>query len=106
MVIMILSHDDEYYMPLVETKDFIALIENKPFFDQAVKKKQEAYEKLVKMSGDNDSTTGNLLDYLYYHKHYKPIGIDLSRQKNKVFLKKHNFTGKLEKTMLRHVFYC
>ena len=38
-VIMILSHDDEYYMPLVETKDFIALIENKPFFDQAVKKK-------------------------------------------------------------------
>ena len=48
------------------------------------------------MSGDNDSTTGNLLDYLYYHKHYKPIGIDLSRQKNKVFLKKQ-FYRKIRK---------
>ena len=42
---MILSHDDEYYMPLVETKDFIALIENKPFFDQAVKKKNKKHMK-------------------------------------------------------------
>ena len=29
---------DEYYMPLVEIKDFNALINNKPFFDQPVKK--------------------------------------------------------------------
>ena len=34
---------DKYYMPLVEIKDFNALIDNKPFFDQPVKKKQEAY---------------------------------------------------------------
>ena len=36
-------------MPLVEVKEFNALIDNKPFFDQAVKNKQEAYEKLVEM---------------------------------------------------------
>ena len=30
---------DEFYIPLVETKDFNALINNKPFFDQPVKKK-------------------------------------------------------------------
>ena len=29
---------DKYYMPLVEIKDFNALIDNKPFFDQPVKK--------------------------------------------------------------------
>ena len=40
---------DEYYMPSVEIKDFNALIDNKQFFDQAIKKKQEAYEILIKM---------------------------------------------------------
>ena len=29
---------DEYYMPLVEIKDFNALVDNKPFLDQPVKK--------------------------------------------------------------------
>ena len=35
-------------MPLVEIKDFTALNDNKPFFDQPVKNKQETYEKLLK----------------------------------------------------------
>ena len=73
---------NEYYMPLVEIKDFDALIDNKPFFEQPVKKKQEAYEKLVEMSRNNNYTTGNLLDYLYHQKYHKLIGIDLSRQAN------------------------
>ena len=34
------------------------------------------------MSRNNDYTTGNLLDCLYHQNYYKPIGIDLSRQKN------------------------
>ena len=59
---------DEYYMPLQEIKDFKALIDNKPFFDRPVKNKQEAYEKLVEMSRNNDCTTGNLLDYLHHQK--------------------------------------
>ena len=54
---------DKYYMPLVEIKDFNALVDKKPFFDQPVKNKQEAYEKLVEVSRNNDYTTGNLLDY-------------------------------------------
>ena len=36
-------------MSLVKIKDFNVLIENKPFFDEAVKHKQEAYEKLVEL---------------------------------------------------------
>ena len=38
---------DKYYMPLVETN---ALIDNKLFFDEPVKNKQEAYKKLIEMS--------------------------------------------------------
>ena len=69
-------------MPLVEIKDFNALIDNKPFFDQPVKSKQEAYEKLIEMSRNDDYTTGNLLDFSYHQNHYRVIDIDLSRQKN------------------------
>ena len=36
-------------MPLVEIKDFNVLIDNKSFFDQPIKNKQESYEKLIKM---------------------------------------------------------
>ena len=50
--------------------------------DQPVRNKQEAYEKLVKMSINDDYTTGNLLYYLYDQKYYKLIDIDLSRQTN------------------------
>ena len=53
--------------PLVEIKDFNALIDNKPFFDQLVKNKQEAHEKLIEMSINDDYTTGHLLDFLYHH---------------------------------------
>ena len=31
---------DKNYMPLVDIKDFYALIDNKPFFEQPVKNKQ------------------------------------------------------------------
>ena len=34
------NYFDEYYMPLVEIKYFNAVIDNKPFFDLPVKKKQ------------------------------------------------------------------
>ena len=72
---------DKYYMPFVEIKDFNALIDNKLFFDQPVKSKQEAYEKLIEMSRNNEYTTGNLLDFSYHQNHYRVNDIDLSRQK-------------------------
>ena len=72
-----------YYMPLVEIKDFNALINNNPLFDQPVTNKPEAYEKVIEMSRNDDCTTGNLLDYLYHQNYYKLTGIDLSRQTNK-----------------------
>ena len=55
-------------MPLVEIKDFNALIDNKPFFDLPVKNKQGTYEKLIEMSR-NDYAIRNLLDY-FSHQNY------------------------------------
>ena len=34
----------------------------------------------MSISKNNDYTTGNLLDYEYFSKHYKLIAIDLSKQ--------------------------
>ena len=64
---------DEYYMLLVEIKDFNVLIDSKPFFDQPVKNEQEAYEILIEMSRNNRYTIRNLLDYSYYQNYYKFI---------------------------------
>ena len=47
------------WLPLVEIKDFNALIDNKPFSDHPVKNKQEAFEKLVKMLRRDDYATAN-----------------------------------------------
>ena len=49
------NYFDKCYMPLVEIKDFNALTDNKPFFDQPVKNKQKEYEKLIEMSRNVDN---------------------------------------------------
>ena len=51
------------------------------------------------ISENNDYTTGNLLDYEYFSKHYKLIAIDLSKQvelQNPDLRQQINFIGKLE----------
>ena len=55
------------------------LIDGKSFFDVPVKNKEEEYENMS-ISKNNYYTTGNLLDYEYFSKHYKLIAIDLSKQ--------------------------
>ena len=64
-------------MLLVEIKDFNALIINKLFFDQPVKREQEVCEKLIEMPRNDDYTKGDLSDYLYHQKYYKVSVIDL-----------------------------
>ena len=89
----------KYYVPKVEIKDFNVLIDGKRFFDVPVKNKEEAYEKIMSISKNNDYTTGNLLDYEYFSKHYKLIAIDLSKQielENPDLRQQINFIGKLE----------
>ena len=86
---------NKYYMSIIEIKDFNALMDNKPFFHQAIKNKQEPYKKLIEMSRNDDYTTGNLLDFPYHKNYCKLIGKDLSRQTNTNIAQQINFTGKL-----------
>ena len=64
-----------------------------------VKNKEEEYETIIDISQNTDCTTGNLLDYEYFSKHYKLIAIDLSKQiqlENLDLKQQINFIGKLE----------
>ena len=63
-----------------------------------IKNDEETYKQIIEMGRNNDYTTGNLLDYEYFSKHYKLIAIDLSKQieLENTDLKQINFIGKLE----------
>ena len=89
----------KYYVPKVEIKDFNVIIDGKSFFDMPVKNKEEAHEKTMIISKNNDYTTGNLLDYEYFSKHDKLIAINLSKQielENPDLRQQINFIGKRE----------
>ena len=59
-----------YYVPKVGIKDFNVLIDGKSSFSLPVRNEEEAYEKVIEMSNNNDYTTGNLLDFAYYKENY------------------------------------
>ena len=59
-----------HYAPNVEIKDFNVLIDGTSFFHLPVKN-EENYEKFIEMSNNNDYTTGNLLDFVYFKKKKK-----------------------------------
>ena len=75
------------------------MTDGKRFFDVPVKNKEETFEKIIEMSKINDHTTGTLLNYECFSKHYKVIAIDLSKEiesENSDLKQKVNFIGKLE----------
>ena len=88
----------QFYLPNVLVRDF-NVIDKLAFFDLPIKTEEEAYEKIIDISRNNEYTTGNLLDYDYFKKH-KLIAIDLSKkqvlQENKDLIQQINFIGKLE----------
>ena len=59
------------------------------------KNEEEAYEKLLDVSNNNDYTTGNLLDFAYFKKYYKLIATDLSNQTKLKDPQQISFIGKL-----------
>ena len=70
----------KYYVPKVEIKYFNVLIDIKPFFEIPIKNKEEPYEQIIEKRKNNDYTTGSLLDYEYFSKHYRLTALDLSKQ--------------------------
>ena len=94
-----------YYVPKVKINDFNVLIDGKSFFDLPVKNEEEAYEKIIDMSNNNDYTTGNLLDFAYFKENYRLIAIDLSKQTKLKDLQQINFIGKLLKNTGATMFF-
>ena len=89
----------QFYLPNVLVKDFNVTIGKLAFFDLPIKTEEEAYEKIIDICRNNEYTTGNLLDYDYFKKHYKLIAIDLSKQQvlqeNEDLIQQINFIGRL-----------
>ena len=65
-----------------------------------IKNEEEAYEKIIDISKNNEYTTGKLLDFDYFKKYYKLIAIDLSKQQvlqeNEDLILQINFIGRLQ----------
>ena len=70
----------QFYLPKVMVKDYNVIIDKLAFFDLPIKTEEEASEKIIDISRNNEFTTGNLLDYDYFKNHYKLIAIYLSKQ--------------------------
>ena len=94
----------QFYLPRVMVKD-CNVINKLSFFSMPIKTEEEAYEKIIDISRNNEYTTGNLLDYDYFKKHYKLIAIDLSKQQelqeNEDLIQQINFIKKKENSILQ-----
>ena len=90
----------QFYLPKDMVKDYNVIFDKLAFFDLPIKTEEEAYEKIIDISRNNEYTTGNLLDYDYFKTYYKLIAIDLSKQEilqeNEDLIKQINFIGRLE----------
>ena len=90
----------QFFLPRVMVKDFNIIIDTLAIFNLPIKTEEEAYEKIIDISRNNEYTTGNLLDYDYFKKYYKLIAINLSKQQvlqeNEDLIQQINFIGRLE----------
>ena len=100
LFVLAYQNADQFYLLRVMVKDYNVIIDKLAFFDLPIKAEEEAYEKIIDVSRNNEYTTGNLLDYDYFKKQYKLIAIDLSKQQvlqeNEDLIQQINFIGKLE----------
>ena len=91
----------QFYLPRVLINDdYNVIIDKLAFFDLPIKTEEEAYEKIIDISRNNEYTTGNSLDYDYFKKYHKLIAIELSKQQvlqeNEDLIQQINFIGRLE----------
>ena len=90
----------QFYLPNVMVKDYNVIIDKLTFFDLPIKTEEDAYEKIIDISRNNEYTTDNLLEYDYFKKYYKLIAIDFSKQQvlqeNEDLIQQINFIGRLD----------
>ena len=73
----------KYYLPRIDLEKYNVIIDGRNFYDNSIESDIEKYRELKKViikKGEN-YTTGSLLDFNYFDKHYKLVAVDLSKQK-------------------------
>ena len=73
----------KYYFPRIDLKKYNVIIDGRNFYDNPIESDIEKYRELkdLMIGKEEDYTTGSLLDYDYFNKHYKLVAVDLSKQK-------------------------
>ena len=73
----------KYYLPRIYLNKYNVIIDGRNFYDNPIESDVEKYRELKKVmiGKGEDYTTGSLLDYNYFKKHYKLVAVDLSKQK-------------------------
>ena len=73
----------KYYLPRIDLNKYSVIIDGRNFYDNPIESDIEKYRELKKVmiGKGEDYTTGSLLHYTYFKKHYKLIAVDLSKQK-------------------------
>ena len=73
----------KYYLPRIDLNKYNVIIDGRNFYDNPIESDTEKYRELKKVmiGKGEDYTTGSLLDYNYFKKHYKLVTVDLSKQK-------------------------
>ena len=73
----------KYYLPRIDLNKYNVIIDGRNFYDNPIESDIEKYRELKKvMIGKGECyTTGSLLDFDYFKKHYKLVAVDLSKQK-------------------------
>ena len=72
-----------YYLPTIDINKYNVIIDGRNFYDNPIESDIEKYRELKKVmiGKGEDYTTGSLLDFNYFKKHYKLIAVDISKQK-------------------------
>ena len=73
----------KYYLPRISLNKYNVIIDGRNFYDNPIESDIEKYRELKKVmiGKGEDYTTGSLLDFDYFDKHYKLVAVDLSKQK-------------------------
>ena len=73
----------KYYLPRISLNKYNVIIDRRNFDDNPIENDIEKCRELKKVmiGKGEDYTTGSLLDYNYFDKHYRLVAVDLSKQK-------------------------
>ena len=73
-----------YCLPRNDLNEYNVIIDGRNFYNNPIESDIEKYRELKKVmiGKGEDYTTGSLLDYNYFKKHYKLVAVDLSKKKS------------------------